>query len=206
MCGLVPFDERQAMNKSIKIITPAVALLAFVTPPAAQAQNAAATSLPVVVSDEELNELRGGFVWSGLDINFGADIRTYVDGNLVLQTVLNWTDGGVETLQTAANGLSPVDSATLQNNIYSAGGIRMKVGDSPVYVLNDGRTALTHETENGLQNMLINTAVGLNSVQEVNATIDLSGYQQFNSELMFDRLNSTLDNIAGQAAVGALGG
>jgi len=194
------------MKTSLKILTPSVAFLAFVSPPAAQAQNAAATSLPVVVSDQELSELRGGFVWSGLDINFGADIRTYVDGNLVLQTVLNWTDDGVERLQTAAGGLTPVSSAALQNGIYSNGGIRMKIGETPVYVLNDGRTALTHETENGLQNMLINTAVGLNSVQEVNATIGLSGYQQFNSELMFDRLNGALDDIIGQAAIGALGG
>ena len=194
------------MNIASTIIAPAVALLAFVNPVAVQAQSAAATDLPILVSEDELDELRGGFAWSGLDINFGADIRTYVDGNLVLQTVLNWTDNGAETMQIAADGLTPAAASQLQNGILSNGNIRMKVGESPVYLLNDGRTAISHQTGSGVQNMLINTAIGLNSVQEVNATIDLGGYQDFSSTLMRDRLGNALDDVAGQAAIGALGG
>ena len=194
------------MNIASTIIAPAVALLAFVNPVAVQAQSAAATDLPILVSEDELDELRGGFAWSGLDINFGADIRTYVDGNLVLQTVLNWTDNGAEIMQIAADGLTPAAASQLQNGILSNGNIRMKVGESPVYLLNDGRTAISHQTGSGVQNMLINTAIGLNSVQEVNATIDLGGYQDFSSTLMRDRLGNALDDVAGQAAIGALGG
>ena len=194
------------MNIASTIIAPAVALLAFVNPVAVQAQSAAATDLPILVSEDELDELRGGFAWSGLDINFGADIRTYVDGNLVLQTVLNWTDNGAETMQIAADGLTPAAASQLQNGILSNGNIRMKVGESPVYLLNVGRTAISHQTGSGVQNMLINTAIGLNSVQEVNATIDLGGYQDFSSTLMRDRLGNALDDVAGQAAIGALGG
>ena len=194
------------MNIASTIIAPAVALLAFVNPVAVQAQSAAATDLPILVSEDELDELRGGFAWSGLDINFGADIRTYVDGNLVLQTVLNWTDNGAETMQIAADGLTPAAASQLQNGILSNGNIRMKVSESPVYLLNDGRTAISHQTGSGVQNMLINTAIGLNSVQEVNATIDLGGYQDFSSTLMRDRLGNALDDVAGQAAIGALGG
>ena len=194
------------MNIASTIIAPTAVLLAFVNPVAVQAQSAAATDLPILVSEDELDELRGGFAWSGLDINFGADIRTYVDGNLVLQTVLNWTDNGAETMQIAADGLTPAAASQLQNGILSNGNIRMKVSESPVYLLNDGRTAISHQTGSGVQNMLINTAIGLNSVQEVNATIDLGGYQDFSSTLMRGRLGSALDDVAGQAAIGALGG
>lgn len=194
------------MNIASTIIAPTAVLLAFVNPVAVQAQSAAATDLPILVSEDELDELRGGFAWSGLDINFGADIRTYVDGNLVLQTVLNWTDNGAETMQIAADGLTPAAASQLQNGILSNGNIRMKVSESPVYLLNDGRTAISHQTGSGVQNMLINTAIGLNSVQEVNATIDLGGYQDFSSTLMRDRLGNALDDVAGQAAIGALGG
>ncbi len=194
------------MNIASTIIAPTAVLLAFVNPVAVQAQSAAATDLPILVSEDELDELRGGFAWSGLDINFGADIRTYVDGNLVLQTVLNWTDNGAEIMQIAADGLTPAAASQLQNGILSNGNIRMKVSESPVYLLNDGRTAISHQTGSGVQNMLINTAIGLNSVQEVNATIDLGGYQDFSSTLMRDRLGNALDDVAGQAAIGALGG
>lgn len=194
------------MNIASTIIAPTAVLLAFVNPVAVQAQSAAATDLPILVSEDELDELRGGFAWSGLDINFGADIRTYVDGNLVLQTVLNWTDNGAEIMQIAADGLTPAAASQLQNGILSNGNIRMKVSESPIYLLNDGRTAISHQTGSGVQNMLINTAIGLNSVQEVNATIDLGGYQDFSSTLMRDRLGNALDDVAGQAAIGALGG
>ncbi len=164
-----------------------------------------AVDLPALVSDEELDKLRGGFVVSGLGINFGADIRTYVNGELLLQTVLNLNDEGAHTTQTAAAGLSPVDVSALENGVLSNGNIRMKVGDTPVYLLNNGQTAIVHETTNGVQNMLINTANGFEAVQEVDATLSLSGYENFNSNLMMDRLGSALDDVAGHAAIGALG-
>lgn len=205
MFGLEQSDEREAMNITIKICTP-LAVLALCYPQAAKAeQQVAAANLPVLVTDEDLDKLRGGFVWSGLEVNFGADIRTYVNGELALHTILNWTDDGSETIQTAAAGLIQVDAAALEGGILSTGNIRMKVGDTPVYLLNGGRTAISHDTVNGVQNLLINTARGFESVQEVDATLDLSGYQSFSSDLMFDRLSSALEDAAAEAGIGALG-
>ncbi|GAA0486629.1 hypothetical protein GCM10009096_31790 [Parasphingorhabdus litoris] len=178
---------------------------AMLMPQTAKANPVAAVDLPALVSDEDLDKLRGGFVVNGLGVNFGADIRTYVNGELLLQTVLNLNDDGAHTTQTAAAGLSPVDVSSLQNGVLSTGNIRMKVGDTPVYLLNNGQTAIVHETSNGVQNMLINTASGFEAVQEVDATLNLSGYENFNSELMMDRIGSALDSLAGQAGIGALG-
>jgi len=141
----------------------------------------------------------------GLGINFGADIRTYVDGELMLETVLIWNADGAETVQTAAPGLTPVEVAALENGILSNGSIQMKVGEAPVFLLNDGQTAISHDTTNGVQNTLINTAAGLNAVQEVEASLSLSGYDSFNADLMADRLGSALDSLVGQAGIGALG-
>ena len=42
------------------------------------------TELPVV-PDAELAESRGGFSWQGVEIGLGAEIRTYLDGALVLR-------------------------------------------------------------------------------------------------------------------------
>ena len=184
-----------------------VAVITLAFPQAAKADpKPEAVDLPVLVNDHDLDRLRGGFVWSGLDINFGADIRTYVNGELMLQTILNWTDSGPKTTQTASAGLNPVDTTGLQDNILASGSIRVKLGDSPVYLLNGGRTLIGHETADGLKNVLINTASGFDSIQEVNATIDLGGYHDFRSDLLRDRIINNVNDLVGQASIGALGG
>lgn len=178
---------------------------AVTLPSSASAQGNEKSDLAILLSEDDLEELRGGFVVSGMTVNFGADIRTYVDGELLLQTVLNWGPKGAETVQTAAAGLTPVDVASLESGVLSNGNIRMKVGDTPVFLLNDGQTAISHETASGIQNLLLNTATGLDAVQQVDATLTLSGYEQFNAELMTDRLVSSLNDLAGQGVIGALG-
>lgn len=195
-------NYRQNIFATVACIASSTAML---IPQTAKADPVAAVGLPALVSDEDLDKLRGGFVVNGLGVNFGADIRTYVNGELLLQTVMSLSDEGAHTTQTAAAGLSPVDVSTLENGVLSNGNIRMKVGDTPVYLLNNGQTAIVHETANGVQNMLINTANGFEAVQEVDATLTLSGYENFNSDLMMDRIGSALDDIAGQAGIGALG-
>jgi len=80
-----------------------------------------------------------------------------------------------------------------------------ELDSAPVFLLNDGQTAISHDTTNGVQNTLINTAAGLNAVQEVEASLSLSGYDSFNADLMADRLGSALDSLVGQAGIGALG-
>ncbi|MGI9362804.1 MAG: hypothetical protein ACR2O7_14785 [Parasphingorhabdus sp.] len=183
----------------------AVAAGIIFIPQTAKAEPVVTVDLPELVSDAEMDKLRGGFAVSGMDVNFGANIRTYVNGDLVLQTVLNWGEDGAETTQTAAPGLSAVDASALQNGVFSNGNIRMKVGDTPVYLLNGGQTAVVHETSNGVRNMLINTASGFESVQEVDATLNLSGYEAFSTDMMMDRMTSALDDVMGQAGIGALG-
>ena len=194
------------MHKILQAVT-GVAVITLAFPQAAIAgPKPDVVDLPVLVPEHDLDKLRGGFVWSGLDINFGAEIRTYINGELVLQTILNWTDHGPKTIQTASAGLNPVDTAGLQDNILSNGNIRVKLGDSPFYLLNGGRTLIGHETVDGVKNVLINTANGLDSIQEVNATIDLGGYHDFRSDLLRDRIINNVNDLVGQASIGALGG
>lgn len=195
---------KQSSAPGFGIVIVALCTAALMASPA-HAEHNDAEDLAILLPAEELGELRGGFVVSGMTVNFGADIRTYVDGELLLQTVLNWGPDGAETVQTAAAGLTPVNVASLENGVLSNGNIRMRVGDTPVYLINDGQTAIVHETTNGVQNMLVNTAVGLEAVQEVDASLTLSGYEDFNADLLMDRLGSSLNDLAGQAGIGALG-
>jgi hypothetical protein len=76
-----------------------VGIFAFAAP--------AAASLPTgtPLSDTELAEQRGGLQTPfGFDVGFGASVRTYVDGALVMETRLTWTDRGVQTERVSGVG------------------------------------------------------------------------------------------------------
>lgn len=156
------------------------------------------------VGDEELSEQRGGFTVNGLDIRLGAQIRTYLDGNLVLQTTVNWGETGSSHTEVMSGALTPADAAQLQAGILSTGGITMKVGDNVVYLANQGQTALMHRTDGGLQNVLINTASNVKFTQEVDAHLDLGGYQEFSAGLATQRLTESVGASIATATLNSL--
>jgi len=49
------------------------------------------------VSAEELQAMRGGFDFGGLEFEFGAQLRTFVDGRLALESLISYTAAGVST-------------------------------------------------------------------------------------------------------------
>ncbi|HEY4078778.1 MAG TPA: SPOR domain-containing protein [Rhizomicrobium sp.] len=60
-----------------------------------------------MVSNDDLADMRGGFFTAaGAQFDFGASIRTMVNGQLALQTNLQWTPTGVATQQLAGLGSS----------------------------------------------------------------------------------------------------
>lgn len=157
------------------------------------------------VSDEELAEQRGGFAFNGMEISLGAEIRTFFGDQLVLQTNVSWTPEGATTTQIVSGALTPADATMLQAGLLSSGGITMRVGDDAVYLANDGATALIHRTENGLQNVLINTASNVDIRQEVDATLGLQGYEGFRTEMIGSRVGEGLGAMIGDATIAGLG-
>lgn len=47
------------------------------------------------LSVDELQTLRGGFEFAGLKFDFAAQLRTFVDGRLALETLITYTDTGM---------------------------------------------------------------------------------------------------------------
>ena len=156
-----------------------------------------------VVSDEELARNRAGFVWSGVEISLGAEMRTFLNGALVLQTNVSWTAAGAETKQFISGALTPVDAAQLQSGLLSGAGITMHVNDQRVFVANQGQTVLVQGTENGLQNVLINRASNIQISQQVDATIGLQNFGQLQQSFMASRLGDSVGNAIAQSVVGA---
>ena len=157
-----------------------------------------------VVGDEELAELRGGFLWQGVEVGLGAEIRPYLNGELVLQTHISWTAAGAQTAQIVSGALTPADAAQLQAGILTSGGITMRVGGESVFLANQGQTAILHRTDGAIQNVLVNRASGIDARQEIDAVLNLGNFEQFQQSVVSERLGHSLGDRVGQATVGAL--
>ena len=163
-----------------------------------------AFELAEVVSDEELASLRGGFSWQGVEIGLGAEVRTYLNGELVLPTNINWTAKGAQTTQLVSGALTSADAAQLQAGILSSGGITMRVGQETVFLANQGQTAILHRTDGAIQNVLINRASNIEARQEIDAVLDLENFGSFQQDIVNTRIGNSLGEMVGQMTIGSL--
>lgn len=159
-----------------------------------------------IVSDTELSDQRGGFAFAGMDIKLGADIRTFLENELVLHTIITIDENGYNRAQTVSGALTLADVDTIRNNVLSNGSITMNVGNSQVFLANEGRTAIIHGSEGALQNILVNTASNIIASQEVTATLDLGGYDGFAATITADQLGRSMGDDITRSITGAFGG
>jgi hypothetical protein len=157
------------------------------------------------VDDGELDQQRGGFAVEGMNITLGADIRTYLNGDLALHTVVNWTETGAHSTQTASAALTPAAARDLAAGALAGGRISMTVGGSTVYLANEGQTALVQRTDGGIQNMVFNTASNQAISQHVDATLNLQGYDGFRADILSGRIAESLGSALSGAMIGATG-
>ena len=156
------------------------------------------------ISDEELANYRGGFTWQGVQIGLGAEIRTFLNGELVLRTNISWTPAGAQTTQFVSGALTEAGAAQLQVGILTSGGITMRVGDQSVFLANGGQTAILHRTDGAIQNVMVNRANQVEALQEIDATLDLQNFGQFQQQNLDVRLGNELGDMIGAMAIGSL--
>jgi hypothetical protein len=156
------------------------------------------------VGDDILQDQRGGFDIGGVNVTLGAQIQTTIDGQPALLTTVNWTDTSATTTQTVTGVLTPATAAQLQAGVLNTGHISMKVGDSSVFLANDGQTAVIHNTSAGLQSILVNTANNTAISTQVTATVNLAGYSAFQDNLKTATLGASLGQAVGAATLGSV--
>lgn len=152
------------------------------------------------LSDADMDMLRGGFELQGVNISLGAQLNTYLNGQLVLATTLNWTTGGSNSAASTV-ALTPASAAVLQSVVTSGGTFGMSSSGGQSYITNNGQTLLYQNASNGLQNVLVNTASGVNATQTINATVGISGYAGYSSANLAAGLGRTLGAAVGIAGL-----
>jgi hypothetical protein len=150
-----------------------------------------------VIGKDELDKLRGGFEIGGLQLDIGATIRTFIDGVQVLQSVVTLpglagtVPGGQQSgvsAQTSAQlpGLQIVDAsagglAALGDQIPAQVDLGALNGASGV-IVNDskGFTAALHLIDRSqIISALVNTANGRSLRQQVDVTVDIANFRQY---------------------------
>lgn len=93
-----------------------------------------------LVSNDELSEMRGGFFTAaGAQFDFGASVQTLVNGELALQTNVQWTSAGAVTQQLTGLGTHIKEQVanTVAANLANAGiatiggGVQSSATNSP---------------------------------------------------------------------------
>ena len=178
----------------------AILALALVALPAP----AFAEDLPQRLSDEEMAAARGGFTVAGMEISLGAEMRTYLDGQLAMKTIVNWNDDGPTSDQWVSPYLQPATASALAGGLFSNGRLAMNVNDQPVFLANDGQTALLQRIDGRLQNLTFNTASGIDLRQEADISIAVSNYQAFQNAMAPSILMSGLADAISQSSIASM--
>ena len=143
---------------------------------------------PRMMTDADMAEARGGFMTvAGFTFGFGVVVRSYVNGQLALQTQLTWTPTGAMTEQVQHNVPGVSDLASAMAGLM-AGGVDLRGLNNAggVAVIDgNGATAILHNiTTSQLQNLIINNADNRNIRQdmELNLVLPDLGMIQTNSQ------------------------
>ncbi|QYF86852.1 hypothetical protein [Brevundimonas sp. PAMC22021] len=196
-------------NRLIRLLLAGTVLAGFGA--GAQAQDASAPAVIAQIpsaaplASAELAELRGGFlVAGGIQLDFGAVVRTYVDGQLALESRLQWTDQGAVTSQSLGSVPGAVDLAGAMDQALKAGLDIQALGSGQGVLLADGSgaTALIQNIgRDGIQNVIVNNADGRNLRQEVEINLALPQLDALQAGSIRDRLSAQMSSDLAAASL-----
>jgi hypothetical protein len=160
------------------------------------------------IDDAELAELRGGFlVAAGVTLDFGAVVRTYVDGQLALESRLTWTETGAVTGQTLGTVPGAIDLAAALDQAL-AGGLdisALRGGQGILLSDANGATALVQNLQGGVQSLIINNADGRDLRQEIEITLTLPDLDTMQRDYSVDRLGAAIGQDINTSLMQSLG-
>lgn len=168
---------------------------------------------------EELRALRGGFEYAGMKFDFSAQLRTFVDGRLALETLITYTRNGAITQHRPMPAPGPATQAAPSSTTHPSPvaaesvevpgpdqdrtpaqlnlpGVDLAGMKNAAGVLIDDRRgailALHEATRERITSMVVNQASGRDIRQEMNVNVTVQNFQQFRDTLRSTILNSRM--------------
>lgn len=163
----------------------------------APAQGEIAVSADVAwlaLSNSDLATVRGGyFSVGGLNFDFGATVRTYVDGTLALESTLTWTPGGAQVTSASATGadlpqittIAGVTGLSFPSSVARAV-IRGSTGGDTVVLQQLGPSQIS--------SVVLNTADNRNIRQDTDITLVLPAFSAMQHDFALRSLNSAFSD------------
>ena len=167
---------------------------------------AAQTPTPRPLAEVELNNLRGGYLSAaGIVFDFGAVVRTYVDGRMALESRLTWTEAGALTSHTPGAGFS--DAALGGVNLGGLDLSGLDGGQGLILTNGQGATALIHQLDGGrIQNLIVNNADGRDFRQEIEIDLSLPQLDMIQGAAGVDRFGAQINQDLNASIIRSLGG
>jgi hypothetical protein len=161
---------------------PLIALLAL-------ASGASAAEPPAPLAESALAQVRGGyFTAEGISFDFGAEVRTFVDDKLALESRLSLGDAGLAATHAAGAGLS-----------IGADGLLTLPGEG-------GATRVLHALGGDqLASVVLNTASNRDIRQDTALTVVVPGLDALQQQISLQRLGAQLSAAGGAGTLTRLG-
>ncbi len=144
------------------------------------------------LADEALGNLRGGFLTAGgYTFDFGAIVRTTVDGRPALEQRLTWTPDGATIENVSAMPVS---------QLPGIGGIGLNLSDAT------GTTLVGHRLVDGqIQGFIINSGSNRDIGQDIQINLTLPGFDLVQKDMLAGRLGMRIDLDISAGLVAASG-
>lgn len=179
------------IGKLRSVLLIACAMAAVAAAPHAMAQETDPFDMEPL-AEEELGNLRGGFFTAGgYTFDFGAIVRTTVDGQPALEQRLTWTPGGA-TIEDV--------SGMPASQLPGIGGIGLDLSDAT------GTTLVGHRLVDGqIQGFIVNSGSNRDIGQDIQINLTLPGFDMVQQDMLAGRLGMRIDVDMSAGLVAASG-
>ncbi|HWA50387.1 MAG TPA: hypothetical protein VG742_19110 [Dongiaceae bacterium] len=140
----------------------------------------------VRLSDEELRSLRGGMSINGVDFDFGATVRIFVDGPLVAETSLTLNPDGSIARNTTIHDATSTAPFTSPSQLEGSKIHFASAPNADGFVIsgpNGLSLALNSLKAGEIMGLLANDAAGRNIMQTIEVNVTINNFTQINSNL-----------------------
>ena len=140
-----------------------------------------------LLSDDDLAGTRAGYITvDGISFDFGAQLKTFIDGTLALSSQLTLNDSGLKVVQNIGDIPTVVPLSESAAAGLNLGNIQ---GDGIVVLGEGGGTALIQGfSDSQLQNLVINTANNRTITQETSLTFTIQNLPDIQTQMQLHQI------------------